>query len=103
MLLRIRSTYRDANRASDSKQATGSTSLIRRSQVTPGVPHGRPTRLDRVDRRARRDPRSASNTNLGRRVAAMTFAPAYSELELDEAQLRAYFSLMDVAALLRHR
>jgi len=30
----------------------------------------------------------------------MTFAPAYSDLELDEAQLRAYFSLMDVAALL---
>src|SRR6187402_424638 len=30
----------------------------------------------------------------------MTFAPAYSDLDLDEAQLRAYFSLMDVAALL---
>jgi DNA-binding MarR family transcriptional regulator len=33
----------------------------------------------------------------------MTFTAAYSELNLDEAQLRAYFSLMDVAALLRHR
>jgi DNA-binding MarR family transcriptional regulator len=33
----------------------------------------------------------------------MTFAPAYSELKLDQAQLRAYFSLMDVAALLRYR
>src|SRR3954447_10555290 len=33
----------------------------------------------------------------------MTFAPAYSELNISEAQLRAYFSLMDVAALLRHR
>ena len=33
----------------------------------------------------------------------MTFAPAYSELDISETQLRAYFSLMDVAALLRHR
>lgn len=33
----------------------------------------------------------------------MTFAEPYSELDLDDAQLRAYFALMDVAALLRHR
>jgi DNA-binding MarR family transcriptional regulator len=31
------------------------------------------------------------------------FPASYSELKLDEAQLRAYFALMDVAALLRHR
>lgn len=33
----------------------------------------------------------------------MALAPPYSALKLDEAQLRAYFALMDVAALLRHR
>ena len=33
----------------------------------------------------------------------MTFGPSYSGLDLDETQLRAYFALMDVAALLRHR
>ena len=33
----------------------------------------------------------------------MTFATPYSELNLDEAQLRAYFGLMDVAGLLRHK
>ena len=32
----------------------------------------------------------------------MTFAAPYADLHLDEAQLRAYFALMDVAALLRH-
>ena len=33
----------------------------------------------------------------------MTFAAPYDALDLDDAQLRAYFALMDVAALLRHR
>jgi DNA-binding MarR family transcriptional regulator len=33
----------------------------------------------------------------------MTFSPAYSAVKLSEAELRAYFSLMDVAALLGHR
>ena len=33
----------------------------------------------------------------------MTFAAPYSELNLDETQLRAYFGLMDVAGLLRHK
>ena len=33
----------------------------------------------------------------------MTFAAPYSELNLDETQLRAYFALMDVAGLLRHK
>ena len=32
----------------------------------------------------------------------VTFAAPYADLHLDEAQLRAYFALMDVAALLRH-
>ena len=32
----------------------------------------------------------------------MTFAAPYSDLKLDETQLRAYFGLMDVAGLLRH-
>ncbi|MGY2873310.1 DNA-binding MarR family transcriptional regulator [Marmoricola sp. URHA0025 HA25] len=30
-------------------------------------------------------------------------APPYSDLDVDEAQLRAYFALMDVAGLLRHK
>jgi DNA-binding MarR family transcriptional regulator len=33
----------------------------------------------------------------------MTFAAPYDVLDLDDAQLRAYFALMDSAALLRHR
>ena len=33
----------------------------------------------------------------------MTFAAPYSDLKLDETQLRAYFALMDVAGLLRHK
>ena len=33
----------------------------------------------------------------------MTFAAPYSDLRLDETQLRAYFALMDVAGLLRHK
>ena len=33
----------------------------------------------------------------------MTFAEPYSDLNLDETQLRAYFALMDVAGLLRHK
>ena len=33
----------------------------------------------------------------------MTFGPSYDALALDDAQLRAYFALMDSAALLRHR
>lgn len=33
----------------------------------------------------------------------MTFAAPYSDLNLDETQLRAYFGLMDVAGLLRHK
>lgn len=33
----------------------------------------------------------------------MTFAAPYSDLDLDETQLRAYFALMDVAGLLRHK
>jgi DNA-binding MarR family transcriptional regulator len=33
----------------------------------------------------------------------VTFAAPYSDLNLDEAQLRAYFGLMDVAGLLRHK
>ena len=33
----------------------------------------------------------------------MTFAAPYEALDLDDAQLRAYFALMDCAALLRHR
>jgi DNA-binding MarR family transcriptional regulator len=33
----------------------------------------------------------------------MALGPSYSELNLEEDQLRAYFALMDVAALLRHR
>ena len=33
----------------------------------------------------------------------MTFAAPYSDLNLAEAQLRAYFALMDVAGLLRHK
>jgi hypothetical protein len=33
----------------------------------------------------------------------MPFATPYDELNLDEAQLRAYFALMDVAGLLRQR
>src|SRR3954470_16213743 len=33
----------------------------------------------------------------------MTSASPYDELDLDDAQLRAYFALMDSAALLRHR
>lgn len=33
----------------------------------------------------------------------MPFAAPYSDLNLDETQLRAYFGLMDVAGLLRHR
>ena len=32
----------------------------------------------------------------------MPFAAPYDELNLNEAQLRAYFALMDVASLLRH-
>ena len=32
----------------------------------------------------------------------MTFAAPYEALDLDDAQLRAYFALMDCAALLRH-
>ena len=33
----------------------------------------------------------------------MTFAAPYSDLDLEETQLRAYFGLMDVAGLLRHK
>lgn len=33
----------------------------------------------------------------------MTFATPYADLNLDETQLRAYFALMDVAGLLRHK
>jgi len=33
----------------------------------------------------------------------VSFPPPYSGLELDETQLRAYFGLMDVAGLLRHK
>jgi DNA-binding MarR family transcriptional regulator len=33
----------------------------------------------------------------------VTFAAPYSDLDLDEVQLRAYFALMDVAGLLRHK
>jgi DNA-binding MarR family transcriptional regulator len=33
----------------------------------------------------------------------MAFAAPYDALDLDDAQLRAYFALMDSAALLRHR
>lgn len=33
----------------------------------------------------------------------MTFAAPYDVLDLDDAQLRAYFALMDVAGLLRHK
>jgi len=33
----------------------------------------------------------------------VTFAAPYSDLNLDETQLRAYFALMDVAGLLRHK
>ena len=33
----------------------------------------------------------------------MTFAEPYSDLNLEEDQLRAYFGLMDVAGLLRHK
>src|SRR3982751_1400234 len=33
----------------------------------------------------------------------MPFSPSYDDLSLDESQLRAYFGLMDVAGLLRHR
>jgi DNA-binding MarR family transcriptional regulator len=33
----------------------------------------------------------------------VTFAAPYSDLDLEEAQLRAYFGLMDVAGLLRHK
>ena len=33
----------------------------------------------------------------------MTFAAPYSDLNLDGTQLRAYFGLMDVAGLLRHK
>src|SRR6478752_7913645 len=33
----------------------------------------------------------------------MTFASPYDALHLDDAQLRAYFGLMDVAGLLRHK
>src|SRR3954471_6474502 len=33
----------------------------------------------------------------------MSFTPAYSGLALDEAELRAYFALMAVAGLLRHK
>src|SRR3954467_11306150 len=33
----------------------------------------------------------------------MTFAAPYDALDLDDAQLRAYFALMDCAALLRNR
>src|SRR3954454_10062014 len=38
-----------------------------------------------------------------RRVSSMTFAAPYGDLSLDETQLRAYFGLMDVAGLLRHK
>ena len=33
----------------------------------------------------------------------MTFSAPYSDLNLEETQLRAYFGLMDVAGLLRHK
>jgi len=33
----------------------------------------------------------------------VTFAEPYADLHLDETQLRAYFALMDVAGLLRHK
>ena len=33
----------------------------------------------------------------------MTFAAPYSDMNLEESELRAYFSLMDVAGLLRHK
>jgi DNA-binding MarR family transcriptional regulator len=33
----------------------------------------------------------------------VTFTPPYADLNLDETQLRAYFALMDVAGLLRHK
>jgi DNA-binding MarR family transcriptional regulator len=33
----------------------------------------------------------------------VTFAAPYADLHLDETQLRAYFGLMDVAGLLRHK
>jgi len=33
----------------------------------------------------------------------VSFAEPYSDLDLDETQLRAYFALMDVAGLLRHK
>ncbi|MBZ5737156.1 MarR family winged helix-turn-helix transcriptional regulator [Nocardioides mangrovi] len=33
----------------------------------------------------------------------MTFAEPYSDLDLDDTELRAYFALMDVAGLLRHK
>ena len=33
----------------------------------------------------------------------MTFAAPYADLNLDETQLRAYFALMDVTGLLRHK
>ena len=33
----------------------------------------------------------------------MTFSAPYADLKLDETQLRAYFGLMDVAGLLRHK
>jgi DNA-binding MarR family transcriptional regulator len=36
-------------------------------------------------------------------VSRVTFAAPYSDLNLDETQLRAYFALMDVAGLLRHK
>jgi DNA-binding MarR family transcriptional regulator len=38
-----------------------------------------------------------------RTVLYVTFAAPYSGLKLDETQLRAYFALMDVAGLLRHK
>ena len=36
-------------------------------------------------------------------MPCVTFAAPYSDLNLDETQLRAYFGLMDVAGLLRHK
>src|SRR3954463_7540793 len=33
----------------------------------------------------------------------MPFAAPYADLKLDETELRAYFALMDVAGLLRHK
>ena len=44
---------------------------------------------------------SASKTNFSV-GCGLPFAAPYDELNLNEAQLRAYFALMDVASLLRH-